>query len=411
MLPNYDKEFFQLALGFPAPWKVDSVELKSQEASVHIYISYDSKIHITDSGEEQKIYDYRKERVWQHLPVFQFTCYIHCRIPRVKLGSGKVKSIAVPWASSHDSYTYLFNNYVIDVLLATHNQTKTAWLVKTSFYTVNTILHKSVKLGLSRRILQAPLKRLNIDEKSIGKGHKYASILVDVDGKRVLDVCEGRDKKSVKKLLTNTLKDGLIDGVEVICMDMWEAFMVACKELMPGTCIAHDKFHIVQYLNKAVDTCRKKEVAGSQLLKNSKYTLLKNENNRSQKQQAHFNEIMDSNLYTAQAWVMANQFKDTVLNCDDIIEAEAYFDMWTDQAEQLKDNIKPIAKLSKTLNNHKEGILNYVKHKITNALIERVNGMIQNIKNIGRGYRRFENLRSAILFFNGKLDLYSHKFL
>lgn len=410
MLPNHDKKFFQLALGFPFPWEVSSVELNGEEGAVHIYMTYGSKTYITDTGEEQKIYDYRKQRAWQHLPILQFRCYIHCKIPRVKLGSGNIKSITVPWASSHDSYTYPFNDYVIEVLQATHNQTKTAQLAKTTFYTVNTIMHKSVKLGLSRRQLQEPIKRLSIDEKSIGKGHKYASILVDVDQKRVLDVCEGRDKKSVKQLINNTLKGDLTGQVDVICMDMWEAFMVACKELMPKASIAHDKFHIVQYLNKAVDTCRKKEVATDQLLKKAKYTLLKNHKNRSDKQQNHFNEIMDSNLYTAQAWLMANQFKDTVLNCDDVIQAEAYFDMWTEKAEQIED-IKPITKLSKTLNNHKEGILNYVKHKITNALIERINGMIQNIKNIGRGYRRFENLRSAILFFNGKLDLYSHKFL
>lgn len=410
MLPDRDKEFFQLALGFPYPWKVNSVELDKATASVHIYLLYDSKVYLTDSGDDLKIYDYRKERVWQHLPILQFKCYIHCAIPRVKLPSGAIKSIAVPWASSYDSYTYLFNDYVIDILKATHNQTKTAQLAKTTFYMVNTIMHKAVALGLSRRVLEEPVKRLSIDEKSIGKGHKYASILVDVDGKRVLDVCKGRDKKSVKQLINNTLQGDLINQVEVICMDMWEAFMSACKELMPKANIAHDKFHIVQYLNKAVDTCRKTEVATDQLLKNSKYALLKNYQNRSDQQQAHFNEIIDSNLYTAQAWLMANQFKDTVLNCNNTIEAEAYFDMWTDKAEQL-ETIKPIAKLSKTLNKHKEGILNYVKHKITNALIERVNGMIQNIKNIGRGYRTFENLRSAILFFNGKLDLYSHKFL
>lgn len=410
MLPNHDNEFFQLALGFPSPWKVSSVELDQDKECVHIYICYDSKVYQTDTGEEEKVYDYRTPRVWQHLPILQFKCYIHCRIPRVKLGTGKVKSIAVPWASSYDSYTYRFNNYVIEVLLASHNQTKTAELTKTTFYTVNTIMHKSVKLGLSRRELQEPIKRLSIDEKSIASGHQYASILVDVDKKRVLDVCEGRDKKSVKKLISNTLKGDLINQVEVVCMDMWEAFMLACKELMPNTCIAHDKFHIVQYLNKAVDSCRKKEVTTDQLLKKAKYVLLKNQKKRTSKQEAHFYDIMDSNLYTAQAWLMANQFKDTVLNCDDVVRAEAYFDMWTDKAEELKD-IKPLVKLSKTLNNHKEGILNYVKHQITNALIERVNGMIQNIKNIARGYRTFKNLRSAILFFNGKLDLYSHKFL
>ena len=80
--------------------------------------------------------------------------------------------------------------------------------------------------------------------------------------------------------------------------------------------------------------------------------------------------------------------------------------MWVEKA--ISSEIKPIIKLSKTLIAHKDGILNIIKHKMTNALIERFNGMIQELKAIGRGYRVFENFRYAILFFNGKLDLYPH---
>ena len=40
---------------------------------------------------------------------------------------------------------------------------------------------------------------------------------------------------------------------------------------------------------------------------------------------------------------------------------------------------------------------------------KRLNGKIQEIKLAGRGYRTFENFRSAILFFHGNLDLYPLK--
>lgn len=408
MLAEHNRGFFESALGFPSPWKVGSVELDEGSSSVHIYMKYDSRVYVTEDGEELGIYDYRVSRMWQHLPVLQHKCFLHCRVPRVKTGTSKVESISVPWAASHDSYTYLFNDYVIDVLQATHDQTKTAGLVRTSFYIVNTIMHKSVKLGLSRRELNEPIEHLSIDEKSVGKGHKYASVLVDTEHKRVLDVCEGRDKASVKELFVNTLGEERLSKVKAVCMDMWEAFMGACQETMPQADIVHDKFHIVGYLGGAVDKCRKKEVKDHRLLLNSKYALLKNGQNRTERQRAVFNDIMDSNLYTAQAWALSNQFKETVLQSEGIIEATAYFDMWVDEAGQLE--VPSIAQLSRTLLKHKEGILNYVKHRVTNALIERVNGMIQNIKNIGRGYRTFQNLRSAILFFNGNLALHSLKF-
>ncbi|MDQ7051988.1 MAG: transposase [candidate division KSB1 bacterium] len=53
-----------------------------------------------------------------------------------------------------------------------------------------------------------------------------------------------------------------------------------------------------------------------------------------------------------------------------------------------------------------QGILNYLKHRITNALLESINSIIQQIKNIARGYKSFENFRIAVLFHLGKLNLY-----
>lgn len=52
-----------------------------------------------------------------------------------------------------------------------------------------------------------------------------------------------------------------------------------------------------------------------------------------------------------------------------------------------------------TFKNHLRGFIN-------NAMAERLNGKIQEVKACGRGYRRFENFKSAILFFHGGLYLY-----
>ena len=65
-------------------------------------------------------------------------------------------------------------------------------------------------------------------------------------------------------------------------------------------------------------------------------------------------------------------------------------------------------KIAETLKNHKKGIVAIVKYKITNAKAERFNAAIQKLISIAHGYRNFDNLRVAILFFNGKLDLNSH---
>ena len=63
-------------------------------------------------------------------------------------------------------------------------------------------------------------------------------------------------------------------------------------------------------------------------------------------------------------------------------------------------------KVGEMLIKHSEGLLNYIKHPINNSIAEWINGKIQEIKTIGRGFRNFENFRTAILFFLGKLNLY-----
>ena len=136
--------------------------------------------------------------------------------------------------------------------------------------------------------------------------------------------------------------------------------------------------------------------------------MLKNTHRHTEKQALHFEQIMDANLFTSQAWALAQQFKETVLNTthNNVVRASAYLDMWVDKVEQSALNA--LKKVAKTFQRHAKGIVNFVKHKVTNAVVERINGKIQNLNQVARGYSSFKNFRIAVLFFNGKLDLFSH---
>jgi len=330
---------------------------------VDITITYNSKVGICPKiNETCPVYDYRRTRIWQHLPLFEYKTYIHCRIPRVKNRLGKISSINVPWADNSKRYSYLFERYVIDLLSATFNQTKTAILVGTSFDVVNRIMHSSVERGMSRRtISQNEIVLIGIDEKQFNYGHNYISILVDLNNKRILDVELGRSKEATEKLINKSLTDEQRSQIKAVSMDMWESYISVVSELMPNSDIVHDKFHIIKYLKEAVDKHRKNEVKREPLLKGSKYTMLKNTGNHTAKQNEHFIDIMDANLKTSQAWAYAETFKD-VLQCNDQIGALAYFDMWIDKVRE--SGLRFMNNVANTFENHITGILNYVKHKI-----------------------------------------------
>jgi len=68
-----------------------------------------------------------------------------------------------------------------------------------------------------------------------------------------------------------------------------------------------------------------------------------------------------------------------------------------------------MADVAKLLKRHRDNILTYLKHRITNAVAEGLNSKIQQVKSAARGFRNFENFGIAILFFGGKLDMYPNK--
>ena len=99
---------------------------------------------------------------------------------------------------------------------------------------------------MSRREIER-LGYVGIDEKSFGKGHNYASILHDLDGRRVLEVVHERTLEA-----TNTLWEGLRENqrqqIGAIAMDMWPADMESARVHVPQADIVHDKFHCAKEL-------------------------------------------------------------------------------------------------------------------------------------------------------------------
>lgn len=133
--------------------------------------------------------------------------------------------------------------------------------------------------------------------------------------------------------------------------------------------------------------------------------MLKNSDKLTDKQKVKFIEINQANLLTSRAWKMKENFME-IFEKQTKQDASAFFDSWYENV--IKSNIKPMKKVAKTLKNYKEGILNIIKYRVTNARAEQFNSSIQKLNYIAHGYRNFDNLRYAVLFFNGKLKLFSH---
>ncbi len=402
----FSEQFFDLLLDLGDSWLVDDVKVNFKLEEVDVYIKYvGSKAECPETKSMCSIHDRRKSRRWRHLDSLQYKTFINCCIPRVKTPTG-VKSIDVPWADGFERHTYLFESLVIDVLKATKNQTATSNLLKCGFNVVNRIIHLSVNRGMKRRPKSVAYSNLSIDEKSFRKGHNYITVLSTPLSGCVIDVAEGRDKEATKTLLHDVIEEANKDKVETISMDMWKPYISTVSAFLPNVKIVHDRFHLIKYLNDAIDKVRKREVKIHEELKHTKYVLLKNKANLTDKQHIKFEHIQAANYEVSKAWRVRENFRD-IFGSSSIGEAFVLFIKWG--ASVLKTNIKEVIKVAKTFNNHLKGVCNALVENFSNAMAERLNGKIQEIKTVGRGYRTFKNFRSAILFFHGGLSLYPLK--
>ena len=71
----------------------------------------------------------------------------------------------------------------------------------------------------------------------------------------------------------------------------------------------------------------------------------------------------------------------------------------------IRSRLELMKNVARMLKNWLENILSWFRHRITNSNAEGFNSRIQAVKSNARGFRSFQNYRTRILFFCGKMPL------
>lgn len=406
-----DKELYYHLLGLKEPWEVRGVEVDMEGQKVDVYIQWppEKKSPCPECGKPYPIYDHREERRWRHLDTMQFETLLHCRVPRVKCKEHGVKSADVPWAGKHSRFTAMFERLAIEMLLACQNQTKAMQVLRLSWDETHRIQERAVKRGLKRRSTKA-VEYLGVDEKSFLRRHQYATVVSDIKDVRVIDVARDRKEESLSRVFEK-MPDEQRAAVKAVAVDMWRPYMNVVQEYLSEADIVHDKFHIAKHLGEAVDKVRRAENKvlvreGVDNLKGTRYLWLTNPVRWTEEQKGLFKELRKMDLKVARAWAIKEMFSRI---WEYVYEGAArnFFKKWYWLATHSR--LKPVVDTARMIKRHLENILTYLKHGITNAVAEALNSRIQQIKSAAKGFRNFENYRTAILFYCGKLDMYPHK--
>ena len=115
-----------------------------------------------------------------------------------------------------------------------------------------------------------------------------------------------------------------------------------------------------------------------------------------------FTSLRKQQLETSRAWGLKDYFRWFWMH-PDAKTAKEFFDDWYSWA--IRSRLAPMKKVARMLKSRLPNILTWFQHPISNAVSEGMNSRIQNLKSNARGFRSFDNYKTRILFFCGKLNL------
>ncbi|MHB1629231.1 MAG: ISL3 family transposase [Bacilli bacterium] len=396
-------DLYQEALRLEHPWYVKSRAFDAQENRLDIYIGVDTHSTFTCSvcgTPGQTYYDLDvDEQAWRHLDFWEYKSFLHAPHPRVQCAvCGKVKYALVPWGRFNSSFTVKFEMFVL-TLVKDMPVLCAARLVREWDKRLWRIIHHYVDQGLDRQNL-ASLKTIAVDETSSRRGHHYVTVVMDSETRRVVFATPGKDAATIEAF-GDHLKahGGDPQQIQEYCSDMSAAFMSGMAHVFPQAQHTVDKFHVMKLVNEAVDEVRRAEQAQTPELKKTRYIWLKNERNLTKKQQDTLATLSARHLHTAKAYQLKVGFQELWGYSQRM--AGLYFDLWYFWATHSR--LEPMIAVAQTLKTYRDRILRWFETKMTNGMLEALNGLIQAAKRKARGYRTTKNLIAMIYLIGGGL--------
>jgi transposase len=260
-----------------------------------------------------------------------------------------------------------------------------------SWHTVKDIHKDYLKKKYSKPFAFKDLIYLGIDEFSIGKGHDYMTIFIDLETAQIIYALEGRSREVIIPFLRKLARKGV--NIRAIAMDMSGPYKSAVNEILPHIDIVFDRFHIMKLMNEAIEEIRREQQRvykeeGIEVLKGCRYLLLRNIESLEPAQRTGLQTLLEMNAPLACAHMMKEQLRE-FWKQPDLHSAQIFLLKWI-YCGAFEAKIKPLVRVAKTLLHHHKGLTAYYNHKITNATTEGVNNKIETLKRQAYGYRDME---------------------
>ena len=339
------------------------------------------------------------ERRFRSLPIGSRPTVVALPIPRVACQvCGVVRQVEIPFADPRRSYTRSFERYALEL-----SRSMTIHDVALHLGVGWDLIKDIQKRDLSRRYSKPKLKhlrRIAIDEIAVAKGHRYLTIVMDLESGAVVFVGDGKGAGALKPFWKRLRPSKA--RIEAVAMDMSAAYRSAVSAHLPGAKVVFDHFHVVKLFNEKLSDLRRAvyreatDVMHKQVLKGTRWLLLKNPENldAEKDEKRRLEEALALNKPLATAYYLKEDLR-RFWEQPGKRFATAFLDGWIRRAEA--SGIRILQQMGKTLAGHRSGLLAYYDAMITSGPMEGTNNKIKTMKRQAYGFRDQEFFKLKIL--------------
>ena len=338
------------------------------------------------------------ERRFRSLSIGRRPVFINYAIPRVSCDRcGVIRQVKLDFAEPRRSYTRAFERYVLELSRAMTIQ-DVARHLGIGWDMVKDIQKDDLQRRFARPKLRN-LRQLAVDEIAIAKGHRYVTVVLDLETGAVVFVGNGKGADALKPFWRRLRGSRAV--IEAVAMDMSPAYHDAVSRHLPGAVIVYDHFHVIKLFNEKLSQLRRwlyHRVNDKQkrVLKGVRWLLLKIAENLEpeRNEKARLKEALRLNKPLALAYYMKEDLR-RFWEQPGKRYATLFLDGWIRRAKASGVNM--LQRMARTLDSHRDGLLAYYSYPISTGPLEGTNNKIKTMKRQAYGFRDHEFFKLKIL--------------
>jgi transposase len=294
---------------------------------------------------------------------------------------------------------------------------ETATVFGTTWEKVFRAVKHAVLWGLVRQEW-TKIKTIGVDEIQWQRGHRYLTLVYQIDEgcKRLLWVARERTEQSLESFF-DLLGKPKSHRLRFTCSDMWKPYLNVLRERAKNAVMVLDRFHVMAKMNKAIDEVRATEarrlkaVGQGELLKHSRWCLLKRPENLTDKQTVKLAELVQYNLQSVRSHLMREDFQ-RFWEYRSPAWAKKFLDEWCRRT--MLSKIEPMKKVARMLRKHSDLLINWFRAEgaISSGTVEGLNNKAKLITRKAYGFRTEEAIKIALFHGLAKLPEpnFTHRF-